>query len=89
MLSTCAGVGVVVHGPFFFLPMMLLVCCELQVAGLDERFLPRNAELLAKSSILPAVNVGIEPVFGLELLGGTGDAICCGNQQQTRGVGLI
>ena len=78
MLNTCAGVGVVVHGPFFFLPMMLLVCSGLQVAGLDERFLPRNtAELLAKSSILPAVNVGIEPVLGLELLGGIGDAICC------------
>jgi hypothetical protein len=82
MLTTCASVGVVVHGPFFFLPMMLLVCGELQVAGLDERFLPRNAaELLAKSSILPAVNVGIEPVFGVELLGGTGDAICCRNRK--------
>lgn len=52
--------------------MVLLVCCELEVAGLDERFLPRNAaELLAKSSVLPAVDAGIEPVLGLELLVGT------------------
>lgn len=78
MLTTCACVGVDVHCPFFFLPMMLMVCWELGAAGLEARFLPRNAAaLLTKSSGLPAVDAGIEPGLGLVLLVGTGDAICC------------